>query len=166
MSRHHHPFQEVAYCTSWLKCMDIVESYHPDRVLSQFGRFQAIPPAPLAPISATWGATTAQYRIAYGYLDQILERWHNHLVSPLEWSTPTSHPWDCVLGDMDWYVVLSRPDGSEPSARSTCDPRVQDFRDSSSIDPQLLWLIRPIVSCLFYFNCNIIDHTFVTILVF
>ena len=67
--RHHHPFHEVAFYSGCIKCMDVVESYHPDRVLRQFDRIQSIPPTPLAPIRATRGPTVAQYHIAYGYLD-------------------------------------------------------------------------------------------------
>ncbi|RWR83521.1 serine/threonine-protein phosphatase 7 long form isoform X1 [Cinnamomum micranthum f. kanehirae] len=67
--RHHHRFHEVAFYSGYIKCMDVVEPYHPDRVFRQFGRIQSIPPAPLAPIRVTQGPTATQYHIAYGYLD-------------------------------------------------------------------------------------------------
>ncbi|XP_028051734.1 protein MAIN-LIKE 1-like [Camellia sinensis] len=49
--RDNHPFAEVAYYTGLLKCIDIVEPYHPDRFLRQFGRMQTILPPPLSPVS-------------------------------------------------------------------------------------------------------------------
>ncbi|RWR73218.1 serine/threonine-protein phosphatase 7 long form [Cinnamomum micranthum f. kanehirae] len=84
-----HPFHEVAYYTGCLKCMDIVGPYHPDWVHRQFGRVQRIPPTPLAPQrAAVW-------------LDQIWERWHNHLLSPMKRGVPVAHPSDCTTNYMN-----------------------------------------------------------------
>ncbi|KAL7227114.1 hypothetical protein ACSBR1_022059 [Camellia fascicularis] len=66
-----HPFSDVAYYNGCLKCMHIVEPYHPDRILRQFGRVQIIPSPPLAPVRASRGSTAKQYIIAYKYLDTI-----------------------------------------------------------------------------------------------
>ncbi|THG11079.1 hypothetical protein TEA_002610 [Camellia sinensis var. sinensis] len=45
--RQHHPCHEITFYSGCLKCLDVVEPYHPKRVLRQFGRVQTIPPAPL-----------------------------------------------------------------------------------------------------------------------
>ncbi|KAL7237078.1 hypothetical protein ACSBR1_020199 [Camellia fascicularis] len=70
-NRIEHPFFDVAYYSGCLKCMHIVEPYHPDRVLRQFGRVQIIPSPPLALVRASRGSTAKQYIIAYKYLDTI-----------------------------------------------------------------------------------------------
>ena len=56
-----HRFHQVAYYIRCLKCIDIVESYHPDRVLRQFNRVQMILPSPLALKHATRGSSMNQY---------------------------------------------------------------------------------------------------------
>ncbi|RWR88577.1 serine/threonine-protein phosphatase 7 long form [Cinnamomum micranthum f. kanehirae] len=69
--RQHHPFNQVAFYCGCVKCMDVVELYHPDRILRQFGRVQTIPSAPLSPIRAARGPTANAYQIAYQYFDQV-----------------------------------------------------------------------------------------------
>ncbi|KAL7243211.1 hypothetical protein ACSBR1_015595 [Camellia fascicularis] len=96
-----HPFSDVAYYSGCLKCMHIVEPYHPDRVLRQFGRVQIIPSPSLAPVRASKGSTVKQYIIAYKYLDTIWESWENHLLSEIARSVIILHPWDCVQGYLD-----------------------------------------------------------------
>ncbi|RWR97226.1 serine/threonine-protein phosphatase 7 long form [Cinnamomum micranthum f. kanehirae] len=61
--RQYHPFNEVAYYCGCIKCMDVVEPYHSDMVLRQFGRVQTIPSLPLAPIRTTRGPTARDYHI-------------------------------------------------------------------------------------------------------
>lgn len=135
--------------------MDIIKSYHPDRVLRCFARVQTIPPSPVALIRATRGATIAQYWIAYNYLDQIWERWHNHILSALQHSRPVLHPWDCIPNYMDWFVRMSHMIVQNLAHCSTYDPCVQDFQSTSSIVTQLAWLVRPIAFCMLSFNRNV-----------
>ncbi|XP_028105765.1 protein MAIN-LIKE 1-like, partial [Camellia sinensis] len=81
LCRTHHPLHEVAYYTRCLKCFDIVEPYHPNRVLRQFGRVITIPPEPLSPVRAIRGSKPGQYRIMYQYHDTIWAQWENHVLS-------------------------------------------------------------------------------------
>ncbi|KAL7235053.1 hypothetical protein ACSBR1_018521 [Camellia fascicularis] len=81
--------------------MHIVEPYHSDRVLRQFGRVQIIPLPPLAPVRASRESSAKQYIIAYKYLDTIWKSWENHLLSEIACSVLVLHPWDCVLGYLD-----------------------------------------------------------------
>ncbi|XP_028101444.1 protein MAIN-LIKE 1-like [Camellia sinensis] len=57
--RDRHPCNPVMFYHGCLKCLDVVESYHPDRVLRQFGRVQTIPDAPLAPSRGARGNISA-----------------------------------------------------------------------------------------------------------
>ncbi|XP_028126177.1 protein MAIN-LIKE 1-like [Camellia sinensis] len=66
-----HSFFDVAYYSGCLKYMHIIEPYHPDRVLRQFGRVKIIPLPLFAPVRASRGSTAKQYNIAYKYLDTI-----------------------------------------------------------------------------------------------
>ncbi|XP_028101835.1 protein MAIN-LIKE 1-like [Camellia sinensis] len=64
LCRTHHPLHVVAYYTGCLKCFDIVELYHPNRVLRQFGRVQTIPPEPLSPCNdAAFNVGAAVHRL-------------------------------------------------------------------------------------------------------
>ncbi|KAL7251008.1 hypothetical protein ACSBR1_012932 [Camellia fascicularis] len=67
--RQHHPCHEITFYTGYLKCLDVVEPYHPERVLRQFRRVQTIPPAPFDPVCAVRGVTVGRYRVMYQYLD-------------------------------------------------------------------------------------------------
>ncbi|KAL7212785.1 hypothetical protein ACSBR2_015462 [Camellia fascicularis] len=96
-----HPFYDVSYYSGCLKYMHIVEPYHPDRVLRQFGRVQIIPSPLLATVRASRGSTAKPYSIAYKYLDTIWESWENLLSSETARSVLVLHPWDCVPGYLD-----------------------------------------------------------------
>ncbi|KAL7246747.1 hypothetical protein ACSBR2_001790 [Camellia fascicularis] len=124
-----HPFFDVAYYSGCLKCMHIVEPYHPDRVLRQFGRVQIIPSPLLAPIRASRGSTAKQYIIAYKYLDMIWESWENHLLSEIARSVLVLHPWDCVPGYLDWFTSISHVQVQNPTHRSKYNPRTETSAD-------------------------------------
>lgn len=128
-NRIEHPFFDVAYYNGCLKCMHIVEPYHPDRVLRQFGRVQIIPSPPLAPVRASRGSTAKQYIIAYKYLDTIWESWENHLLSEIGRSVLVLHPWDCVPGYLDWFTSISHVQVQNPTHRSKYNPRTETSAD-------------------------------------
>lgn len=111
-----------------MKCLDIVEPYHPERVLRQFGRVQTISPAPLDPVRAVRGVTAGRYRVIYQYLDQIWESWDNHVLSARRRSTPVRRPADCVDGYMQWYANITHLYIQNPTYWSGFDPRAQDSR--------------------------------------
>ena len=113
------PFLEIAFFSGCLKCMDVVEPYHPERVLRQFGRIQTIPRAPLAPARASRGPTAGSYRIAYDFLDQIWEQWEDHVLSRGRRSHPVVRPSDCVPGYMAWYSRITHLVVHPPESRSS-----------------------------------------------
>ena len=47
--RAEHPFPDIAWFSECIKCGLVVEPYHPERVLRQFGYIQTIPPRPFTP---------------------------------------------------------------------------------------------------------------------
>ena len=75
------PILDIAFFSGYLKCMDVIEPYHLERVLRQFERIQTILRAPLAPTRANRGSTAGSYCIVYVFLDQMWERWEDHLLS-------------------------------------------------------------------------------------
>ncbi|XP_028055711.1 protein MAIN-LIKE 1-like [Camellia sinensis] len=124
--RDQHPCNPVTFCHGCLKCLDVVEPYHPDRVLRQFGKVQTIPDAPLAPSRGARGNISARYTIMYRYLDRIWEVWDNHVLSEQWRSTPVRQSWECVPGYMDWYKNITHL-----YVEHTDEPYVHDRQDFS-----------------------------------
>ncbi|XP_028071172.1 protein MAIN-LIKE 1-like [Camellia sinensis] len=146
--RQHHPCREITFYTGCLKCLDVVEPYHPERVHRQFGRVQTIPPVPLDPVRAVRGVTAGRYRVMYQYLDQIWESWDNHVLSARRRSTPIRRPADSVDGYMQWYTTITHLHIQNPTHRSGFDTRAQDSRsdmqDAERID-HALQIAHPII---------------------
>ena len=131
--REDRPFLDIAFYSGCLNCMDVVEPYHPERVLRQFGRIQTIPRAPLAPERATRGSTAASYRIRYLYHAQEWDRWEDHLLSRASRSHPVTRPTDSVPGFMDWYSRITHLAVHPPECRSSIYSRPRpDVADADS----------------------------------
>ncbi|XP_028101388.1 protein MAIN-LIKE 2-like [Camellia sinensis] len=126
--RDRHPCNPVTFYHRCLKCLDVVEPYHLDRVLRQFSRVQTIPDAPLAPSRGARGNISARYTVMYRYLDRIWEAWDNHVLSEQRRSTPVHQPWECVPGYiyMNWYMNITHL-----YVEHTNEPRVHDHQDFS-----------------------------------
>ncbi|XP_052185072.1 uncharacterized protein LOC127796750 [Diospyros lotus] len=92
-ARAHHPLPEITFFSGCLKCESIIEPYHPEKVLRQFGYVQTIPPPPLSPIEAKQGAGTASYRVIYEFIDDSWNRWEIHLLPPYRRGRPCEFPW-------------------------------------------------------------------------
>ncbi|KAI7981430.1 hypothetical protein LOK49_Contig43G00002, partial [Camellia lanceoleosa] len=123
LCRTHHPLHEVAYYTGCLKCFDIVEPYHPNRVLRQFGRVQTIPPAPLSPVRAT---RVCLYSSSVG----IMYQYHAHSVLIQQ------QPFECVREYREWYARVSHRVVQKPTHHSQFDPCVQRPENDVTIDPE------------------------------
>ena len=137
--------------------MDVVEPYHPKRVLRQFGRIQTILHAPLAPTRASRGSTAGSYRIVYVFLDQMWERWEDHLLSQASRSHPITRPSDCVPDYLDWYFRIMHLVIQPPESRSSTHTRSRaDFDadihwrnvDAISIDTSIVHMGRKEVASL------------------
>jgi hypothetical protein len=87
----------------------MIEPYHPDRILRQFGRIQTIPRDPSAVGSFRRGRVSNQYRVLYQYVGGMWETWQDHVLHQNNRSRPAIKPWDCVPGYMDYYRQISHP---------------------------------------------------------
>ena len=122
--------------------MDIVKSYHPNRILKWFGIVQTIPLLPLIMICAARGLGANAYHTAYQYFDRVWERWNDHILYGLNRSTPIRRPSDCVPNYMDRYAQVSWRLLQNPNLQSNYRPRARDAQPSSNIDYEMVWLIE------------------------
>ena len=106
-SKDHHPFPGIAFFTGCIKCMDIVEPYHLERVLWQVDRVQIIPPLPIPPSHYRRGYNAKQYRLSYNSVDHFWERWRNYVWSEEEKSMPVTYQWEAIDQYTDWYLHIS-----------------------------------------------------------
>ncbi|KAK9089142.1 hypothetical protein Scep_028224 [Stephania cephalantha] len=59
--------QAMAFYSGKIKYMDVVEPYHPERILRQFGHVQSIPDPPYRPLEAHRGPSANKYSVKYGF---------------------------------------------------------------------------------------------------
>ena len=94
-SRDHHSFPDVAFFAGCRKCVDIVEPYHPKKVLRQFGQVQIIL-SPIPPAHSRRRYSSKQYRLSYNSVDHFWERWRSHILSKEERSVPVTYQWEAI----------------------------------------------------------------------
>ena len=73
-ARAQHSLPEIIFFLGCMKCGNIIEPYHPERVLRQFGYVQTIPSLLLSLIEAKWGAGTISYWVIYAFIDDSWNR--------------------------------------------------------------------------------------------
>jgi len=106
-------FQRSSSTTSnlffqWLsKVHHVLEPYHSERVLRQFGRVQIITPSPLSPEKVRRELTANKYHVSYTWSDSFWDRWQSHTLSRAERSIEVRYQWDTVNGYMDWFRQIS-----------------------------------------------------------
>ena len=120
--RAHHPFHQISFFCGCLRALDVIEPYHPHRVLRQFGYVQTIPPAPLAPIRASRGSTAGQYRVSYAFLDQYCVTWEDHVLSLAHRGHRSQHAWECSPDYLVWFFRISHPRVQNPQRHSHYHP--------------------------------------------
>ncbi|CAB4316508.1 unnamed protein product [Prunus armeniaca] len=87
-----------------LKCCDVVEPYHPEQVLRQFGQVQMISPI----ISAH--TITASHANSYNYyLGGMWDNQENHMLAGVNRSVPMRRPSNIVPGYLEWYLNMGYP---------------------------------------------------------
>ncbi|KAK9105549.1 hypothetical protein Scep_022393 [Stephania cephalantha] len=64
----------MAVYNGTLNYMDVVEPYHPERILRQFGHVQSIPDPPYRPLEAHRDPSALKYSVKYGFQQDNWER--------------------------------------------------------------------------------------------
>ncbi|KAK9083420.1 hypothetical protein Scep_029891 [Stephania cephalantha] len=72
----------MAFYSGTLKYMDVVEPYHPKRILRQLSHVQSIPYPPYCSLETHRGTSELKYSVKYGFQQDNWERWRNHLLAP------------------------------------------------------------------------------------
>ncbi|RWR94760.1 serine/threonine-protein phosphatase 7 long form [Cinnamomum micranthum f. kanehirae] len=121
-ARAQHPLHQISFFCGCLRALDVIEPYHPHRVLRQFGYVQTIPSAPLAPIRASRGTTAGKYKVSYAFLDQYWVTWEDHVLSLAHRGRRVSHAWECSSDYIEWYTRTSHTRVQNPARHSHYDP--------------------------------------------
>ena len=115
--RAEHPFPDIAWYSGCIKCGLVVEPYHPERVLCQFGYIQTIPPRPFTPPRPDCSIL----------LDQYWERWTDHVLTDQSRGRRCQYSGsgESVPEYMAWYDRISYRIVQPPQLRSgfTTDAR-------------------------------------------
>ena len=108
--RAEHPFPDIAWYSGCIKCGQVVEPYHPERVLRQFGYIQTIPPRPFTPPRPDRSSLLVQY----------WERWTDHLLTDHSRGRRClySGSGESVPEYMAWYERISHRIVTPPQLRS------------------------------------------------
>ena len=126
-ARAQHPLPEITFFSGCLKCGNIIELYHPDRVLRQFGYVQTIPPPPLSPIEGKRGIGTTSYRVIYAFIDDNWNRWDIHLLPLHRRGRPCLFPWHFTQDYLSWYGLITHAFIQNPIHRSGFDRGGKDL---------------------------------------
>lgn len=123
--------------------MDVVEPYHSDPVLRQFGRVKYIPSPPMEPTKCLRGAKPNQYHVDYLYIVIFWSRWENYLLSDRFRSREVAFSRECILEYMQWYLQVSHPYVQNPDSRFTYDIGQSSHTSASLVldDPRLVGVL-------------------------
>ncbi|XP_052179873.1 protein MAIN-LIKE 1-like [Diospyros lotus] len=139
--RAQHPLHEIAFFSGCLKCGGVIEPYHPERVLRQFGHRQNIPPPPLSPIEAKRGRATTTYKVIYDFINDSWSRWDFHLLPAHRRGGLALVPWECSEDYLAWYHRITHRVIQNPTNRSGFDRgdhdrvTLADVRIMASLSP-------------------------------
>ncbi|CAL9001777.1 unnamed protein product, partial [Prunus brigantina] len=100
-----------------LRCCDVIEPYHPERVLRQFGRVQTIRPRISAPTRT--GSRANSYN---SYFGEMWDNRENHMLGEANRSVPVRRPSDTVPGYLEWYLNVGYPFVQNPNYGAAFDP--------------------------------------------
>ena len=104
----------------------MVEAYHPERVLRQFGILQRIPGPPLLPAHVSRLRTGAGYKVKFSqYAQSLWDRAHDHLLR--DRTHLVTRPGDTVEGYLEWFRLVSHPIVQPPHRRSSHEVNVPQF---------------------------------------
>ncbi|KAK9111886.1 hypothetical protein Scep_019405 [Stephania cephalantha] len=146
-------------CTRWpfysgtIKYMDVVEPYHPERILRQFGHVQSIPDPPYRPLEAHRGPSANKYSVKYGFQQDNWERWRNHLLAPEVRGDKAEFEFLATPDYLPWFLKVSHPVITNPShededmvATTIADNELLE-RNRRALDAALRWMDLPSELC-------------------
>ncbi|KAK9166870.1 hypothetical protein Scep_002061 [Stephania cephalantha] len=107
--------QAMAFYSGKIKYMDVVEPYHPERILRQFGHVQSIPDPPYRPLEAHRGPFAKKYSVKYGFKQDNWERWRNHVLAPEVRGEKAVFEFLATPEYLPWFVKVSHPVITNPS---------------------------------------------------
>ena len=107
------------------RCMDMLEPYHPERVLRQFGRPQHIPPPPIPEQGGHRTKTARDQIVTYHSRYDLWDRRGEAILADI-WSLPIANsPWESVEGYLNWYIRNCKPYVIRASYNADPDPTAQ-----------------------------------------
>ncbi|KAK9162962.1 hypothetical protein Syun_003864 [Stephania yunnanensis] len=154
----------MAFYSGKIKYMDVVEPYHPERILRQFGHVQSIPDPPYRPLEAHRGPFANKYSVKYGFEQDNWERWRNHVLAPEVRGEKAVFEFLATPDYLPWFVKVSYPVITNPSfedlvmvASTVADNEILE-RNRRALDAALRWMDLPLeVSTLDSARTTLID---------
>ncbi|KAK9088917.1 hypothetical protein Scep_027999 [Stephania cephalantha] len=145
--------QAMAFYSGTIKYMDVVEPYHPERILRQFGHVQSIPDPPYRPLEAHRGPSANKYSVKYGFQQDNWERWRNHLLAPEVRGDKAEFEFLATPDYLPWFLKVSHPVITNPSiedhdmvATTIADNELLE-RNRRALDAALRWMDLPPELC-------------------
>ncbi|KAK9143437.1 hypothetical protein Syun_012837 [Stephania yunnanensis] len=139
----------MAFYSGKIKYMDVVEPYHPERILRQFGHVQSIPDPPYRPLEAHRGTFANKYSIKYGFEQDNWERWRNHKLAPEVRGEKAVFEFLATPDYLPWFVKVSHLVITNPSfedlvmvASTIADNEILE-RNRRALDAALQWMDLP-----------------------
>ncbi|KAK9142864.1 hypothetical protein Syun_012264 [Stephania yunnanensis] len=105
----------MAFYSGKINDKDVVEPYHPKRILRQFGHVRSIPDPPYCPLEAHRGPFANKYSVKYGFEQDNWERWRNHVLAPEVRGEKTVFEFLATPDYLPWFVKVSHPVITNPS---------------------------------------------------
>ncbi|KAK9139649.1 hypothetical protein Scep_009330 [Stephania cephalantha] len=143
----------MAFYNGTIKYMDVVEPYHPERILRQFGYVQSIPDPPYRPLEAHRCPSANKYSVKYGFQQDNWERWRNHLLAPEVRGEKAEFEFLATPDYLPWFLKVSHPLISNPSfedhdmvATTIADNELLE-RNRRALDAALRWMDLPPEVC-------------------
>ncbi|KAK9160331.1 hypothetical protein Syun_006672 [Stephania yunnanensis] len=122
----------MTFYSGTLKYMDVVEPYHPERILRQFDHVQSIPDPPYRPLKAHRGPSANKYTIKYGSQQDNWERWRNYLLAPEVHGDKAEFEFLATPDYLPWFHKVSHPLITNPSHED------EDMVATTIVDNELL----------------------------
>ena len=112
--------QPITFYTGCICGGELVEPYHPDRILRQIGYVQRIPTSHHIPFTGLRGKSASQYTVVYQFTSTQWIEWKSHIV-PMEDRQPVLRLYDCTKDYMSWFLKISHVRLCNPADRSCVD---------------------------------------------